>query len=332
VLLSAGIVLKRVFSPEHGFGALQDGPVQDRAEAASGIEVTSLYGQRRRPDPESLEGIDLMLVDLQDVGARFYTYATTLGYCMEACSQAQIPLWVLDRPNPITGLYPEGPLLDPGLESFVGYARLPVRHGLTLGELARFFRRARGMDLDLQVIPMAGWRRYLWFDETGLPWRNPSPNMRTLTAALLYPGLCLLERTNVSVGRGTPAPFERIGAPWIGGRELAGKMNQLDLPGVSFLPVEFSPEAGPCQGQRCEGIHCLVSDREAFRPVRMGFEILSALAGLWPEALDLSGVDEIVGLRGSEGLIRGRAPADLEKDWIPGLLGLLDDRMEAFLY
>jgi len=325
--------LVRVLTPEHGFAAKREGPISDEDDAVEGVETVSLYGESRRPSQESLSDLDLVLVDLQDVGARFYTYGTTMVYCMEEASRAGIAFQVLDRPNPITGLWPEGPLLEEELVSFVGCAPLPIRHAMTLGELAGYYKKLRKVDVDLQVVKMKGWLRHMWFDETGLPWRDPSPNMRNLHAALLYPGLCLLERTNVSVGRGTLYPFERVGAPWMDGSMISDRMNRRKLPGVRFYPVAFTPQADPHTGLSCEGIHAVVTHRDEVRPVTVGVALFEELLRLYLDDFRPQGVETLVGVSSFvERLKKGETHQTLEGEWVPGLLQFLDDRMDVLLY
>ena len=236
------VELKAIFSPEHGVaGALDTTDISNSRDATTGIPVYSVYGASdtaRRPSLDVLKNLDVLVIDLQDAGARFYTYESTLGYFLEAAAKAEIPVLVLDRPNPITGSLVQGPVSDPGHESFTNYFSLPVRHGMTMGELAQMFNAERGIHAHLYVSPMVGWMRGDWYDETGLAWINPSPNLRSLTEAALYPGVALIEGTNISVGRGTDTPFEVVGAPWINSRELAQYLNGRAIPGVRFVPVE----------------------------------------------------------------------------------------------
>ncbi len=274
---SPEVDLRLLLGPEHGLGGDADGPVADARDAPTGLPIYSLYGDTRRPTGRMLGGVDTVVVDLQDAGARFYTYAATMAYVMEAAAEWGLRVVVLDRPNPITGAAVEGPLQDAGQTGFTGYLPLPVRHGMTLGELARLFNAEREIGAQLEVVPLRGWRRNLWFDETGLTWVDPSPNLRTVTQAALYPGIGAIEGANLSVGRGTDTPFERLGAPWIDGPALAARLNARRLPGVRAYPVTFTPAAGPYAGQSCSGIHLIVTDRDALRPVRLGVEIAAAL-------------------------------------------------------
>jgi uncharacterized protein YbbC (DUF1343 family)/CubicO group peptidase (beta-lactamase class C family) len=267
--------LKAIFAPEHGLTGEAIGNIPHGRDAITGIPVWSLYGAERRPRGAMLGGLDALVVDLQDVGVRYYTYLTTLLYVLEEGARHRIPVFVLDRPNPITGKIVEGPLMDSDLRSFTGPHPIPVRYGLTIGEFARMVAAERRIPVALTVVPLAGWTRALWHDQTGLPWVNPSPNIRSVTQALLYAGVGLLEGTNLSVGRGTEAPFEMVGAPWIDPATLAEAMNQRGLPGVSFEPVLFTPSADPHAGTQVGGVRLRVTDRDALRPVT----VVLALAG-----------------------------------------------------
>ncbi|WP_218081154.1 exo-beta-N-acetylmuramidase NamZ domain-containing protein [Anthocerotibacter panamensis] len=267
------VTLVALFSPEHGLGAEQDTKLGDSYDLLTHLPIYSLYGTRDRPSLSTLQGIDTLVYDIQDIGTRFYTYLTTLGYMLETCARYHLTCVVLDRPNPLTGTRIEGILPDPEKLGFTAYYPLPVRYGMTAGELASFFNHERKLGADLRVIPMAGWRRDLWYDQTGLGWVNPSPNIRNLTEALLYPGIGTLEATNLSVGRGTATPFEVVGAPWIDGPRLSSQLNALSLSGVHFSPVTFTPSASTYRGQVCQGVHLEISDREHFEPIRTGIEI-----------------------------------------------------------
>jgi beta-N-acetylhexosaminidase len=276
--------LAALFGPEHGVTAhAADGAgVSSAIDARTGLPIHSLYGETKRPTPDMLEGIDVLVFDIQDVGVRFYTYIWTMSYVLEAAAEHGMPLIVLDRPNPIGGQILEGPVLEPGYASFVGRYLLPVRHGMTVGELAQLFNAEHKLDADLTVVRAEGWRRSMWFDETGLPWIPPSPAMPKLETATVYPGTCLLEGTNVSCGRGTATPFESIGAPWIDGHRLASALNDLSLPGVRFRPTFFTPSASQYAGQTCQGVYLHVLDREAFRPLCAGLHVVSTIVALWP--------------------------------------------------
>jgi len=269
--------LAAIFSPEHGIFGEANADVPHGRDAATGVPVWSLYGPARRPTPAMLKDITLLVVDLQDVGVRYYTYLTTLVYIMEEAGRRGIPVLVLDRPNPITGRVVEGPLMDRDLQSFTAPHAVPVRTGLTIGEFAKLVAGERKLPVSLTVVPLAGWERSLWHDETGLPWVNPSPNIRSVTQALLYAGVGLLEGTNLSVGRGTDRPFEIVGAPWIDGDGLAEALNRRRLPGVRFESVSFMPTGDRYARVACSGVRLHVTDREAIRPVAVALALASAL-------------------------------------------------------
>ncbi len=284
-MVEAGVRVTALFSPEHGWAGVEDKQnVADTADPATGIKVWSLHdGKTQRPTQEMLRGIDALVFDIQDVGARFYTYISTLAYAMEEAAKAKIPFFVLDRPNPITGVRVEPPILERDKFSFVGYFPLPLRHGMTAGELARLFNAENHIGADLTVVTMKNWQRGDWFDSTGLPWVNPSPNIRGLTAALLYPGVAMLEyTTNYSVGRGTDLPFEQIGADFIVGSHLAAYLNQRGIPGVRVYPERFQPVSSHFSGVWIDGVRLLVTDREVFDSERLGLEIAAALQKLYP--------------------------------------------------
>jgi uncharacterized protein YbbC (DUF1343 family)/CubicO group peptidase (beta-lactamase class C family) len=279
-----GVTLTALFSPEHGIRGTADEKVGDARDAASGLPVYSLYGETRKPKPEQLAGLDALVFDIQDIGARFYTYPATMRLAMEAAAEAKIKFIVLDRVNPIGGVAFEGPLLQ-GDEDFVGWHPVVIRHGMTVGELARMFKDERHIDVDLTVIPLQHWKREWYQDESGLPWTNTSPNMRSLTEATLYPGIGILERA-VSVGRGTATPFELIGAPYIDAERLVRELPA--LPGIRFEPVHFTPTASVFEGKPCHGIRFTLTDRKAFQPVATGVAIATVLERLYPKdfALD----------------------------------------------
>jgi uncharacterized protein YbbC (DUF1343 family)/CubicO group peptidase (beta-lactamase class C family) len=285
LMLAAGIKIAAVFSPEHGLAVTEDQEnVADSKDSATGLPVISLYaGPTRRLTPQMLEGVDALVFDIQDVGARFYTYSCTMLSSMEEAAKKHLPFYVLDRPNPITGVHVEGPVLDRDLESFVGCFEIPLRHGMTLGELANMANGERNLGLDLHVVAVRGWDRGDWFDSTGLPWVNLSPNMRSLNAAVLYPGVAMLEASkNYSVGRGTDAPFEQVGADWIHGRELAAFLNGRYIPGVRVYPTRFRPSSSNFAGQFIEGVRFVVTDRNAFDSTRLGLELGYAFEKLYP--------------------------------------------------
>ncbi|HEY7113254.1 MAG TPA: serine hydrolase [Thermoanaerobaculia bacterium] len=312
----AGVTLVRLFSPEHGLASAADGEVADATDPATGLPVVSLYGARRRPRTEDFDGLDAVVFDVQDAGARFYTYLTTLGYVLEEAARAGRSVVVLDRPNPIGGAESAGPLADADRLSFTAYHAIPVRTGMTIGELARLFNSERGVGAELTVVPMRGWTRGLWYDETGLEWIAPSPNLRSLAAATLYPGIALLETTNLSVGRGTDAPFEQVGAPWLDGARLARVLASRGLPGVRFTPVRFAPAAAPFSGETCGGVRFTVTDRERLRPVALGLEVAVALRDLYAGTWDRSRLDVLLVNRRAFALFDAGEPADrIEASW-----------------
>ena len=297
ILQSApGVSLTALFSPEHGIaGKLDQSKIADTRDAETGLQVFSLYGSTRRPTPAMLAEIDTLVFDIQDIGTRFYTYISTMGEAMQAASEANKRFVVLDRPNPLGGLVVTGPMLDSGKESFVGYLRLPVRHGMTIGEIAQLIKAEQNLELDLEVIRCQGWRRNDSWDRTNLTWINPSPNMRSLIAAFLYPGIGLLEMTNLSVGRGTDTPFEVVGAPWIDGRELARQLNGRELPGVRFVPIEFTPDSSRYSGQACEGVNIVVTNLQQLESVRVGIEIATSLQDLFPHDWQTKNLNRLLG-------------------------------------
>lgn len=298
LMLEAGVKVTGLFSPEHGIGGREDQPdVPHSTDPATGIPIWSLYlGEKRRPTDEMLRDVDALVFDIQDIGARFYTYISTMGYAMEEAARRGLPFFVLDRPNPITGVYVEGPMLDPDQLSFVGYFPLPLRHGMTAGELARMFNEENRIGADLRVVQMKNWRRGDWFDSTGLMWVDPSPNMRSFHAALLYPGVAMLEASrNYSVGRGTDAPFEQIGADWIRGRELAAYLNTRFVPGVRFYPTRFRPASSRFADTPIEGVRFVITDREAFSAESLGLEIAAAVLQLFPGNVSLEDNLKLIG-------------------------------------
>jgi uncharacterized protein YbbC (DUF1343 family) len=278
--------LTAFFGPQHGFlGQTQDNMVEWKSyqDSLLGIPVYSLYGEHREPTAEMLKGLDVLLVDLQDVGARYYTFIWTLYLCMRACEEAGVAVAVLDRPNPINGVTTEGPVLDPNYKSFVGMHPIRVRHGKTIGGLAQQFRDEALPKCRLSILPMTNWERPMWFDQTGLPWVMPSPNMPTLDTATVYPGMCLLEGTNISEGRGTTRPFETFGAPFINAEVFCRELNNLELPGVYFRETYFQPTFHKFAGQLCAGAQLHVTDRDTFRPFMTGVEIIKSLRKIYGE-------------------------------------------------
>jgi uncharacterized protein YbbC (DUF1343 family) len=339
----------RIFAPEHGlWGHEQDmEPVSESVDGWTGLPVVSLYGQDRdslRPRQEHLAGLDAIVVDLQDVGSRYYTFIYTLSYVMDAASEAGLPVLVLDRPNPIGGDRVEGPVLDPKLSSFVGRYALPVRHGMTIAELAGLFRSRHGANCKLNVVPMEGWRRSMQFEETGLPWVPPSPNMPTTATARVYPGGCLVEGTNLSEGRGTTLPFEFVGAPWIDGRDLAARAFNAGLPGVVFRPTSFRPMFQKHAGEACGGVHVIVTDRKAFRPFATYLVLLREARNLdtgrfawrtetYEFETERPAIDYLLGVDGlREMLERGTEVDEMEATWRSGTESFLAIRDEFLLY
>jgi uncharacterized protein YbbC (DUF1343 family)/CubicO group peptidase (beta-lactamase class C family) len=311
-----GVKLRAIFSPEHGLSGQADAKVVSGRDAATSLPVYSLYGETRRPSADMLKDLDALVFDVQDAGARFYTYMTTMGYAMEAAAKKGIEFVVLDRPNPITAARVEGPVMDSDLKSFTGYFPMPVRHGMTLGELARMFNAEHKIGARLTVVPMTGYRRDMWFDETGIAWVNPSPNLRSLNQAIFYPGVALAEASNVSVGRGTDFPFELLGAPWIEAEALAGYLRGRQLPAVEFEPVSFRPASSRFKGEVCKGVRMILKDRDRLDAVRLGIEILCALQRLYPGRFEL---DKALGLVGSRAVLQaikeGQDPEAISAAW-----------------
>ena len=300
-----GLTVITLFSPEHGLSGVLDTAhvnggqhfgIADSHDLKTGLPIISLFGDsdaQRHPQPEQMRSLDAVIIDLQDAGVRFYTYETVVGYFLEAGAKTGTEIVVLDRPNPINGATVQGPM-SPNRQSYINYMALPVRHGMTIGELATYFNAENHLHARLTVVRMTNWHRQEWFDQTGLKWVNPSPNLRNLTAATLYPGAGLLEGTNISVGRGTDAPFERLGAPWISGSKLTAFLNARHIPGVRFVPDSFTPSGGnQYDGERCEGIRMLVSDRMALDSPELGVEMASALWKLYPRQFRLQAIDPL---------------------------------------
>jgi uncharacterized protein YbbC (DUF1343 family) len=301
-----GVTLVALFSPEHGIRGTIDSKINDSIDEASGLPLYSLYADTRKPKPEQLAGLDALVFDIQDVGARFYTYIATMGLAMQAAAEAHIKFIVLDRVNPIGGVRVEGPLLH-GDEAFIAWHSLPIRHGMTVGELARMFNDERHIGADLTVIPLQRWRRELWMDEAGLPWINTSPNMRSLTEATLYPGIGIIE-TAVSVGRGTETPFEIVGAPYVNGTTLARELTAMSLQGIRFEPAEFTPASSNFAKQKCGGVRLVITDRNALRPVTVGIAIAIVLHRLYPNDFALDKVAPLLRDPATLDAIRGDKP------------------------
>jgi len=338
VLASApSVSLEAIFSPEHGVtGTLDTTDVGNSKDAATGVPVYSVYGATdaaRRPSIDVLKGLDAIVFDIQDAGVRFYTFETTLGYFLEAAAKAGIEIIVLDRPNPITGSFVQGPVADPGQERFTNYFSVPVRHGMTMGELAQMFNTERNIGAKLKVVSMEGWIRGDWYDSTGLTWINPSPNLRSLREAELYPGVALIEGTNVSVGRGTDTPFEWIGAPWIKARELAEYLNARVLAGVRFVPVSFTPTASVYSGQLCQGVNIVVLDRNTLDAPELGVELGAALHKLYPKDFKMERMSELLVNQATfEALAAGQDPRRIAEGWRESLEKFGGMRAKYLLY
>ena len=312
------VTLVKLFSPEHGIRGLLDENVPSAVDEKTKLPILSLYGETRRPTAAMLDGLDAIVVDLQDVGVRFYTYITTTAFVLEEAAKRKLPVFILDRPDPVNGWQIEGPSVDPELVgAFISYfPAMPVRHGMTLGEMARLFNAENKIGADLTVVALKNWRRDDWFDDTALPWVNPSPNMRNLNEATLYPGIGAIEYSNVSVGRGTDTPFEHVGAPWIDGVQLAEALNARALAGVRFYPVRFTPASSKYAGEECGGVFLVVTDRAALRPVRVGLEIASALTRMYPSQYQLEPTGRLFGSKDTIARIRtGEDPASIAASW-----------------
>jgi uncharacterized protein YbbC (DUF1343 family) len=335
-----------LFGPEHGLrGEMQDQELCDSfRDRATGLPVYSLYGQHLKPTPEMLRGVDSVVFDIQDVGSRYYTFIYTLSYLMEACKESNVEVIVLDRPNPINGVDLEGPVLEAGYESFVGRYPIPIRHGMTVGELALFFHQEFYVNCRLEVISMEGWRRESYFEETALPWILPSPNMPTVDTAIVYPGMCLLEGTNVSEGRGTTRPFEIFGAPWIEPDSLCRRMEDFHLPGVRFRPLFFQPTFNKYRGQLCGGAQMHITDRRSFLPVKTTLCLLFVFLSDYPQSFrwkdppyefvtDRLPIDILWGNSWvRDRLEKGEHPDRIEPDWKDGLDRFRELRRKYLLY
>jgi uncharacterized protein YbbC (DUF1343 family) len=330
---AAGVQLVALFSPEHGLAGRNDEKVSFSRDPSTGLPVYSLYGDTLRPTDEMLKGIDALVFDVQDAGVRFYTYATTMAYCMEEAAKRNIAFFVLDRPNPLGGEIVEGPMLDPNKTNFVGYFPLPVRYGLTIGELAQFFNAENHIGADLHVIAMKNWHRNYFFESTGIKWIPPSPNLRTTKGSILYPGIEILQNAGVSVGRGTPTPFEEFGAPWLDGDEVATALNERHLSGVRFVAQPFIPVGGPYSGQRCGGVGLRITDRAAVRSMRVGLEIAVALQKLYPTQFDPAKLLLLLGNAESVQQLQARvAPEKIVAGWVPSLAAFDQVRRKYILY
>jgi uncharacterized protein YbbC (DUF1343 family) len=328
-----GVTLVALFSPEHGLAGRADETVGSTKDPTTSLPVYSLYGDTRRPTDEMLQGLDALVFDIQDAGVRFYTYTVTMAYCAEEAAKHKIAFFVLDRPNPMGGEIVEGPMLDPDKTSFVAYFPLPVRYGLTIGELALFFNAENHIGADLHVIAMRNWHRNYFFESTGFKWIPPSPALRTAKGSILYPGIEILQNSGVSVGRGTQTPFEQFGAPWMNGDEVASALNARNLPGLRFVPQSFIPVGGPYSGQRCSGVSIRVTDRFAARSMRLGLEIAEILQRFYPRDFDTA---KLVGLLGNADTVQqvqnGVAPEKITASWSESLAAFDQVRHKYFLY
>jgi uncharacterized protein YbbC (DUF1343 family) len=328
-----GVDLRVLFSPEHGIRGLLDEAVHDGRDSRTGLPVYSLYGERTRPSAAQLADLDALVYDIQDIGARFYTYSSTLGLVMEEAARHGLAYYVLDRPNPLGGIEVEGPLADPDKLSFTAYHTVPVRHGLTVGELAALYNGEKGIGAKLQVIQMQNWKRSTMWDGTGLTWVNPSPNMRSFTESLLYPGICLLEATNVSVGRGTDTPFELVGAPWIEARALAESLNHRRLPGVRFIPVRFTPKSSVHAGAECGGINIVITSQRSFLPVLTGMAIGDTLLRLYRDHWTYSQFDRLLVNRAAyDAFMRGERAEEIVHSWGSQIHSFKSRRAPYLLY
>jgi len=335
VLHEAGVDIRTLFSPEHGLRGEYDElmKVPSSVDQATGLPVHSLFSTIQRPTEEMLEGLDTLVFDIADVGVRYYTYTTTMTYCMEEAAKRGLRFVVLDRPNPINGIDVEGPILDPPFRSLAAYHRIPVRHGMTAGELARFADAEYGIGCDLQVIECAGWDRRMWFDETGLPWVNPSPNMRSLTQATLYPVICPIEAADISVGRGTDTPFEVFGAPYLNGERLAAELNAAAIPHLRFVPISFVPTSHKHEGQVCGGCFVFTTDRRQLRPVRASVTVASIITRQAPEHFNVTpcrhlfGTDAVV-----EGIRSLQSPDEITVPWEADEQAFRETRAKYLLY
>ena len=328
---SKEVELTALFSPEHGLYGKLDEKVSDSTDDKTGLKIHSLYGDTRKPTPEQLAGLDALIFDIQDIGCRFYTYISTMGLAMEAAAEAGIQFIVLDRVNPIGGGTVAGPVRL-GPSQFIAYHDIPVQHGMTAGELARMINAERGLDVGLEIVKIEGWKRDRFFDSTGQPWTNPSPNMRNLTQALLYPGIGLLE-TAMSVGRGTDTPFEVVGAPYIDGVRLARRLNALGQAGVTFIPIRFTPSSSVHEGEPCGGVNIIVIDRRKLRAVPLGIGIARVLHELYPKQFPLAKVGRLLCHPPTlEALGQGKTLAQIEALWRTGLAKFTPRRAKYLLY
>ena len=330
---AGGVQLIALFSPEHGLAGRNDEKITSSKDPATGLPVHSLYGETLRPTDEMLKGIDTLVFDVQDAGVRFYTYTTTMAYCMEEAAKRQIAFFVLDRPNPLGGEIVEGPMLDADKTNFVGYFPLPVRYGLTIGELAQLFNAENHIGVDLHVIAMRNWHRNYFFESTGIKWIPPSPNLRTTKGSILYPGIEILQNAGVSVGRGTQTPFEEFGAPWLNGDDVASALNGRHLPGLHFTAQPFIPIVGLYSGERCGGVAVRITDRGAVRSMPMGLEIAMILHRLYPQQFDPEKLLLLIGNSDTiQQLQSGTLSEKIVASWAASLSTFDQIRRKYFLY
>lgn len=331
--LQAGVHVAALLAPEHGFQGKLDEPVASGVHEATGLPIHSLYGAAQKPTPEMLEGLDGLVYDIADIGLRFYTYTTTMTHCLAAAAEAGMPMWVLDRPNPIRGDVAEGPVLDKPFDRLSAWHPLPLRHGLTSGELARWADAKYGLKADLRVVECRGWRRSMWFHHTGLPWINPSPNIRNLRQAVLYPAIGTLEACNLSVGRGTDMPFEVFGAPWADDLLLAEELNAAGLAGMAFVPMEFVPHEREFKGEVCRGVYVVGEDYDHMEPVTAAVQISLVLQKLWPEEFGATKLRHLLGSEAAVNQIIELRPADeIVAQWQEELRACQQETREYWLY
>lgn len=330
---STDISLKVFFGPEHGIRGAVDERVPDSADPKTGIPVISLYGPRTAPEPSHLVGIDALVYDIQDIGCRYYTYVSTLVHCMRAAATAGLPLTILDRPNPISGVHIEGPVADSDKLSFVAIHPMPIRHGMTLGELAMLVNRDAERKCDLTIVKVEGWKRRDWFDATGGEWVDPSPNMRSLVQANIYPGPAQLEFTNVSVGRGTATPFQLFGAPWLDHFRFVDTLSAMQLPGIGFVPRTFKPTASKFAGEECKGAELIVTNRDTFRPVETGVAMAIALRKVASKQWEMSRWQTLLCHKATyDAVEQGAELKDVTKLWEPALQQFKNARQKVLLY
>lgn len=332
-LLAAGCDVRVLFSPEHGFLGKLDEPVASGVHEPTGLPIHSLYGNEARPAPEVLAELDALVYDIANIGVRFYTYTTTMTHCMAAAAEAGLPFFVLDRPNPIRGDVVEGPILDHPFWLLSAWHPLPLRHGLTSGELARWAREQYKLDLDLRVVQCRNWRREMWFHETGLPWINPSPNMRNMRQAALYPAIGTLEACHLSVGRGTDTPFELFGAPYVDDMLLAEELNRAGISGMAFVPIQFAPSSSIFAGEACGGVYVVTGDMDQVETVTAAVHIALVLQRLWPGEF---GYEKLAHLLGSVAAVQGigelRPAEEIVGAWQPELAQYREEIKRFWLY